>query len=185
MVAIKRSTDLSRKSRIIIFLSFILAFTLFFVIITDMPVFATTVKIVDNDDAQGHYVSSNGTWTYMSAGSLYYGDARISASGNVNHYYRYTFDHYVKTVGPTSIKLRVYLNHADFTDPNAKYRIMHSSGFSYGYLNQNNASAGWNTVIQTTVGSTGTTYYYTGADVYPSSYTGYNTGADAVEVTIG
>ena len=185
MTAICRSEQLSRKKKFIIIFSFVIAFAFLFVVCTDIPVFATTVKVVDNDDAQGHTVSSNGTWNYISASSLFYGDARISASGNVNYYYRYTFDHYVKTVGPTSLQLRVYLNHVNFTDPDAKYRIMHASGNTYNYLNQNNAAAGWNTVIQTTIGSTGTTYYYTGADVFPSENTGYNTGADGVEVSIG
>ncbi len=166
--------------------SLAIVFAFIFVIVSEVPVFASTIKVVDNDDAQGHTVASYGTWSYLSANSLYYADARISASGNKNHYYRYVFDHYIKVIGSTTLKLRAYLNHPDFTELTAKYRILYNGGVEYyAYRDQNNAPPGWNIVLNNIpVGSSGNTYYYTGAEVHPSQNTGYSTGADAIEVTI-
>ena len=179
------NTRRHRKTKALALFSIVVAFAFMFVVFAEVPVFATTIKVVDNDDAQGHTVDSYGTWTYMSANSLYYADARISTTGNSNYYYRYIFDHYVKVIGSTNVKLRVWLNHSDFDDTHANYRVANGSGFVYGYINQDTASAGWNIIFDAPYGSSGSTYYYTGVQVHPSTATAKHTGADAVEVTIG
>ena len=47
------NTQRHRKTKALALLSLVLVFAVFFAFLTDIPVFAYSQKLVDNDDAQG------------------------------------------------------------------------------------------------------------------------------------
>ena len=154
---------------------------------------ALRVKLVDNDDAQGHSTSRIRFDTYISDSACYYGDARKQATGYTSYggrwSYRYTYDTPVSGRGTIFATLTVYLNSYEFTDPGAQYYI-NESGTSMvmhlaGTVNQNTALGGWNGLPMLSLDFTDAAGYnasrYTELEAGTSA--GYYTGADAIQVT--
>lgn len=142
---------------------------------------ATYSRLIDNDptSSSGNSSYSSG-FSYMSSGSCYNGDARISSSNYSSNFYHWI--HPKTTLSPTSVTvdLKVYLNHSNFTDPAASYSVYRNgASLPLQCLNQNTAHSGWNS-ISTTTGNNFTALWFVA--VMPSGKSGYQTGADAVDV---
>lgn len=143
---------------------------------------STYSRLIDNDPTSSSgNSSSNSGFSYISGGSCYNGDARIASSGNSSSFYHWIHPKIslggVKTV---TVNLQVYLNHANFTDPSAKYTVYkNGASLTVGYINQNTAAGGWNYKSASSNDFTG--LWLVG--VSPSGLSGYQTGADAVNVT--
>ena len=171
------------------FFLLMLLFVFLFSIITDIPAFASTYKMIDNDDAQGIY--SNSYYGFSSTLNYgWWGDARKQASSSSAYYYRYNFDSNVPEVGQFTVSFKAYLASNDFTDTKAEYRVNYggdSPGFKSAKINQNTAVSGWNTVYSGTVGysSPVLNYSVSSVEVRPSGLSSsYGTGADGIEITI-
>lgn len=143
---------------------------------------------IDNDDAQGYSNSRVGYNTYMEYSYLYLGDARKNSTGNRNDYYHWIYPQLTASryLAPT---LSVYLNHNDFTDPQARYyvnvREEKDSGFStmhlLGTINQHLAPGGWNTFQRVAI-SYPSNIYTDHVVLLSYSGSGYNTGADGIKI---
>lgn len=197
------NTQRHRKTKALALFSLVLALAIMFVVFAEVPVFASTVLLVDNDDAQGHSNYSYGFGSHLNESGCYYGDARTQSTGTPSSGYSYYFYRYVYNtnsivhrVGQFTADLEVYLNSNNFTDPAAKY-YLHYNGDSSGtvivkrvsganYVNQNTAPAGWYPYFATTtlgMLSPVLNYYADYVELRSSGSTGYTTGADAVYVT--
>lgn len=126
-------------------------------------------------------------YSYITDSRLYNGDARCVASGNSADEYYWKHPG-ISSSTPTYFKIhvRTYLNHLSFTDPSATYYVEYFRNVYYpvGSLNQNNAPAGWTEIISKDVKTLFTNGGYWSSDAYiePSGKSGYNTGADAIQV---
>lgn len=143
---------------------------------------STYSRLIDNDPTSSSgNSSSNSGFSYISGGSCYNGDARIISSGNASSFYHWIHPKIslggVKTV---SVSLQVYLSDSRFTDPSAKYTVYkNGASLTVGYINQNTAVSGWNYRTKSSNDFTGLWL----VSVSPSGTSGYQTGADAVNVT--
>ena len=185
---------MSKKRKKFILFTLVLVFALIFAIFSDMPVFAVTAKDVDNDDAQGNSNSwYDNNWTYLSANSCYYNDARKHATGEppvqIAYWYRYTYQTQVAKYGTIYANLSVWLNHNDFTDSATKYYIQSSGNSVFmlqiaGYLNQNLAPGGWSNFNTTTISTNTPGDYIVSKYVQlaANTVTGMTTGADFIRV---
>lgn len=178
--------SMSKKRKIFILISLVLSFALLFVVITDMPVFAATVKLVDNDDNQGHSNYNNGFTKYPDS-NCYNNDYRIRFYSNPSYYYEYIYNSVVQKTGSMSVYLSVYLNHLSFTDPEASYRVYYysSTGPTEYYvsttINQDTAAAGWNPLTTMIISSGSSyTYYSPRTQVRCSNHPYQHTGADGI-----
>ncbi len=190
----RQAISMSKKRKIFILLSLVLSFALLFVVITDMPVFAITAKEVDNDDAQGNSNDCyDGNWVYITAASCKYGDAEKHATGSPSsgvfaYWYRYEYQYPVGRSGTIYVNLSVWLNHSDFTDPEAEYYVNgigSYSMYSAGTLNQNIAPGGWsnfNTLALTNTDAAGNNVSRF-TEVVASLKTNKYTGADLIRAT--
>lgn len=144
---------------------------------------------IDNDDAHGYSNTRRGFDTYLSGDSHYNGDARRQSTGG-NYEYAWWLNSASETSSSSIIvTLEAYVNHSNFTDPNATYYVNGCDTiFEVNSINQNTADAGWNYVGRRVVKpltSIGYTRITTSAVcVIPSSNSGYNTGADGIWVTL-
>ena len=145
---------------------------------------------IDNDDAHGYSNARIGGFdTYLSGSSHYNGDARREETGKNAEYWWY-FEGSGKTSSTSiTVTLHAYVNHSTFTDPKANYCVNAcSTNFDIGYLDQDSADAGWNYVGRRTVKPLTSIGYNsvtpTGIVVQPSSFNGYNTGADGIRVNL-
>ena len=134
---------MKKKSKKLLLMGFITIATILLSVIGTKNVSAS-VNIIDNDNSgTPGWNSSTGTWYYNSASYCYMGDFRIAYTGgnqyvwNLNSSYA---NFHVES-------LQAYLNHAAFKDPSAVYYV---GSYTLGYINQNLAPGGWNTVSQTT-----------------------------------
>lgn len=154
-------------------LCFILTFLLF------MSFSASALEYtIDNDDAQGYSNTRYGYDTYMQYSYLYLGDARRQETGHELTYYRWVYPTYTKA-GKMNVQVSVYLNHNDFTDPQASYAVHCHDGFhQIGFLNQRTAPGGWS-VFPTKV-FTSNQHETDYLSLQSPSERGYNTGADGV-----
>ena len=142
----------------------------------------TVSHVIDNDPlaSTGNTSYSSG-FSYMTGSNCYNGDAQIASSGNSSYFYHWV--HETTTLGgpkTVTVNLMVYLNHSNFTDPSAVYSVYQNGGaLTVGKINQNLAAGGWNTLSSVTAAN------FTQLKmvcVDPSTYSGYYTGADAVDV---
>ncbi len=146
--------------------------------------------IIDNDDAQGYSNDRYGFDTWFKGNTLYHQDARKQACTSGNYEYQYNFPQYSRY---TKIYGRVsaYLYNISFTDPSACYMIMDGKSFATavaGYINQDLASPGWNTVGTATTGVTMPDNFQCTAFVslVPSqSGSAKYCGADAIKIELG
>ncbi len=144
---------------------------------------------IDNDDAQGFSNGRYGFETKISSSSLFYSDARTQKCNMNGSVYYYNFTPYGRS---TKIYATVsaYLNHANFTDPSAGYYINdYSTAASTlaGYINQDKAPGGWNTIGMATTGIRNASGLYATqrVELYPSTAgAGKTCGADAVRVVL-
>ena len=149
----------------------------------------TQTHIIDNDDAQGYSNGRVGFDTVIHANYLYYGDARIQSCNYPGSAYYYYFTPYggnYKIYGQVS----AYLNHSKFTDPRAAYYIndySYSSSAFAGYINQNLAPGGWNSVgiATATIHSADGLYSTRRVELVPSNTSGCFCGADTIKVALG
>ena len=181
-------TRQSEKKRLIICIAFFMVLMILFVSLSDISVFASTVKLVDNDDTQGHdNLNYNDAFSGYNSSSCYANNYRIKFYSSPGYYYEYIYNSSVQKTGSLSVSLSVYLNHLQFTDPEAVYRVYYrsSAGSSESYvsrsINQDTAAAGWND-LSTMVISSGSsyTYYSRRTQVRCSNNIYENTGADAI-----
>lgn len=178
----------SEKKKLIICIAFFMVLMILFVSLSDISVFASTIKLVDNDDTQGHsnYNYSNAFSGYNNS-SCYGNDYRIKYYSSPGYYYEYIYNSSVQKTGSLSVSLSVYLNHIQFTDPEAVYRVYYrsSAGSSESYvsrsINQDTAAAGWNALSNMIISSGSSyTYYSDRTQVRCSNNIYKNTGADAI-----
>lgn len=144
-------------------------------------------RLVDNDTiAQGCSNDRIGFSSYMSYGYLYNGDARIENSANSNDWYQWSYPPSGPSGNTMTVSLAVYLNHARFTDPDARYyvQIAQDIGSTVGRINQQTAANGWNYLPSATISSIyaggGFVSHY--VEVWPSGSPYRETGADAIQI---
>lgn len=142
---------------------------------------STYSRLIDNDptSASGNSSSSSG-FSYINGGGCYNGDARIASSGSSSNFYHWIHPKVslggVKTV---YVNLQVYLSDSRFTDPSAKYSVYkNGASLTVNYINQNTAVSGWTSISASSNDFTG--LWLVG--VSSSGLSGYQTGADAVNV---
>ena len=188
MNKVRSNVRRKRKTKALTLFSLIVALAFMFVVFAEVPVFASTVKLVDNDDTQGHsnYNYSNAFSGYNNS-SCYGNDYRIKYYSSPGYYYEYIYNSSVQKTGSLSVSLSVYLNHIQFTDPEAVYRVYYrsSAGSSESYvsrsINQDTAAAGWNALSNMIISSGSSyTYYSDRTQVRCSNNIYKNTGADAI-----
>lgn len=145
---------------------------------------------IDNDDAHGHSNSSNGFSSYLTSSYHYNGDARRqSSSSPSNGLYRWIYKSTFIKSGTINATVKAYLNDYSFTDPAARYYINYGNTYVVklaGTLNQNTAPGGWNTIgsiSMAPIDSSGRNVSsYVQLSV--SGKSGYNTGADGIQITL-
>lgn len=105
-------------------------------------------QVLDNDDGAINS-SKNGytkTWTHGTSSGSYRGDYRIGYTSGGE--YQWIFN----AKSSQTRQYYVYLNHPNFTNPDAAYLVWSSTNMDLGYseqvgsLNQNTAYPGWNRV---------------------------------------
>lgn len=137
---------------------------------------------VDNDTIASGCSNSNSGCTYITGNTLYNGDARISSSSEHGEY-RWYFPNQVDGQCTKDVAIFAYLDHGEFTDPEAKYYINDGpSKYNVEYvgsINQNKASRGWN-YVATNATFAGVSLH---AEVRSSDKNGSRMGADAIRVT--
>lgn len=151
--------------------------------------FAVT-HTIDNDDAHGHSNSTNGFSTYFTSSYHYNGDARKqSSSSPSNGLYRWIYKSSFLKTGTISASLKAYLNDYSFTEPSARYYVNYGNTSVVklvGSFNQNTAPGGWNTIGSTSMapidssGKNVSSY----VQLSVSGKSGYNTGADGIQITL-
>jgi hypothetical protein len=161
-----------------------------------MTASATTsaTRTIDNDSIASGYGNNDvrSAYSYITADSLYNGDARCTSSINSDCRYYWSYPGLANSTPEYfNISIGAYLNHLSFTDTAAKYYVNYFPNTYYlvGTINQNNAPAGWNyrTVYNVqslrVVNSEHTGGYYSyDAFVEPSGRSNMNTGADGLKV---
>lgn len=174
----------------------VMAMTTLAVCTVGMTASATTsaTLTIDNDSIASGYGNNDvrSAYTYMTADSLYNGDARYTSSSNSNCDYYWSYP----PLGSTNpkyftIHIGAYLNHSRFTDDGAKYFVRYHP-YTYkkvGTIDQNYAPGGWNYrsvsgVKSLNLVATGETAGYSSCDAYvePSGSSGKYTGADGLKV---
>lgn len=156
---------------------------------------ATTItRSTDNDPVASGYSYDCYNMTYYSGmpGS-YNNDMRLSPviSGN-NAYYSWFYPGITVNKLSCTVKLDVYLNNANFTDPKARYYyeinpIEGTSGVmaNIGEINQNFAKPGWNTLVKTVSSYDGRTRIGSRqVSVSASNEPNKQLGADGLIVTV-
>lgn len=158
---------------------------------------STTVRTIDNDSIASGYSNEDvrSIYTYITANSLYNGDARRASSNNSlgEYYYKYPSLGVTGKGSPATFTIHVgaYLNHATFTDTSAKYYVEYAPYVfqRVGAINQNTAPGGWNYISKSNVQSailveTGVKGGFSGNEAYvnPSGLSGKYTGADGLKV---
>ncbi len=149
----------------------------------------SATRTIDNDSIASGYGNTNGgnAYSYLKANSLYNGDARIASSSKSSCSYYWKYPSMGANATSCRCTIKVYLNHANFTDPSAAYYVQLSNTQSnrVGYLNQEKAPAGWISVAKTLSPLPEGSYYTSKhAFVEPSGTKGKNTGADAIQVLL-
>lgn len=143
----------------------------------------------DNGSSDDSLNFSEITGTYLQGGSAY-----IADTGNKSAtYYKWNVSNigkifYQKTYCKAVVG--AYLRDSRFTDPYAKYAIQ-ISGFvskDIGTIDQDAAKNGWNYIESDRFAASADSGNYilscSNAYVYPSSYSGYETGADAIYIEL-
>jgi len=158
---------------------------------------STSVRTIDNDSIASGYSNEDvrSVYTYITATSLYNGDARRASSSNSlgEYYYNYPSLGVTGTGSPASFTIHIgaYLNHASFTDTSAKYYVEYAPYVfqRVGAINQNTAPGGWNYISKSNVESailvaTNVKGGFSGNEAYvnPSGLSGKYTGADGLKV---
>ncbi len=145
---------------------------------------------IDNDDAHGHSNSTNGFSTYFTSSYHYNGDARRqSSSSPSNGLYRWIYKSSFLKTGTINASLKAYLNDYSFTDPSARYYVNYGNTSVVklvGTINQNTAPGGWNTIgsaYMAPIDSTGRNVS-SFVQLSVSGKSGYNTGADGIQITL-
>lgn len=169
-----------------ILVSFFVALCVLCSSISSISVSALTVYIDNDDDV--YNTQHQGFNTYLTSTNYYRGDARRQATGNYNYHDWYLGNNSIDNKKRITVKLYAYVNDYSFTDPRAKYSAVCSYEQQIGTLNQNTATGGWNLVSTvvlkplTAVGENRVSFH--GVVLYPSTVSGYNTGADGVKYNI-
>ena len=148
-------------------------------------------RLIDNDPVVSGYSGSCNDMTYYSGLSgSFNGDMRLSSTG-INGSYRWNFPSIKVNSTHCLITLYYYLNNVNFTDKQAKYMMMtypiEGEGAGYmgflGYVNQNNAPAGWWHIYTSIDAPYGFNSISSSCvSVSHSSTAGVQLGADAIEV---
>ena len=151
----------------------------------------STSRLIDNDPIVSGYSGSYHNMTYNSGLSgSYNGDMRISSTGT-DSFYRWRYPVIEVNSIHCVVTLYVYLNDVNFTDPYTRYDMMtypiEDEGAGYydtlGYINQNTAPAGWSHINSAINAYSGQSSIFSSAiTVLHSNNSGYQMGADAVEV---
>ena len=88
-----------------------------------MPAMATVTVTVDNDAlASSGYGNRNSNCVYITADSLYNGDARITKS-NEHGEYSWCYSNPLTEKSKRNVSIYAYLAYGDFTDSYAKYYV--------------------------------------------------------------
>lgn len=129
---------------------------------------------VDNDNAnpEDGINSRYGFNNYVSASSSYNDDHRTSNA--TADYYTWMPPAYPNNV---TVSYYAYLNSSSFTNPSADYYIGDTDFLDMQQINQNTAPAGWNYIGGVVQNSSDSDQLRMELD----GYTGYTTGADAVQ----
>lgn len=153
----------------------------------------TFTRSTDNDPVASGYSGSAYNMSYYSGISgSYNNDMRLSPSINMEHA-QYSWNYPTMAIPRTScnVKLQVYLNNANFTDPDAQYifKVYSSdSGAAYGTnigsINQRYAVSGWTTISNTVYANSGKYNIYSSEVMVVSSIgSTKQLGADGLIVT--
>lgn len=155
---------------------------------------ATLTRSTDNDPVANGYSGAYYNMNYYNGVSgAYNGDLRLSpVIVNDNANYSWCFPTISVPKTSCNVQLSVYLNNANFTDPNAQYifkvRSSDSSasyGTNIGSINQRYAYGGWN-YISSNVNANSGKYNIYASEVMVVSSTGSSKqlGADGLIVTV-
>lgn len=145
---------------------------------------------IDNDDAHGHSNYQNGFSTYFTSSYHYNGDARKQPSSSPsNGLYRWIYKNTFLKTGTINASLKAYLNDYSFTDISARYYVNYGNTYVVklvGTINQNTAPGGWNTIGSTSMAAIDSTGKNVSSyvQVSVSGKSGYNTGADGIQITL-
>lgn len=143
-------------------------------------------RLVDNDPVASGCSFTYGYMTYYSGVSgSYNNDMRLSDLTTQNHANAtWHFPTIYTSAKSCKVTLDVYLNHANFTDPEAIYlvRTTSTSNAIIGTIDQKYAQAGWNELTKTISQST---YINVSSVSVGSSYgTSKQLGADAINLEV-
>lgn len=159
------------------------------IFISNFTAFAVGTRLVDNDTIdQFCYNERSGFNSYMSYGYLYNGDARINNSSTSENYYLWG---YYSTLYPPlgvnfmDVRLGVFLNHAKFTDPAARYAVQDVpyNQYTMAYINQRLAPSGWTyNFRRIELFSVAPKFHSHYTVLTPSGVSNYETGADSIRI---
>lgn len=129
-------TRIIREMELVKKIIFVIFLVMLFICGISIQVFAAA-PVRDNDDPSGD-TWSKGTWTYKKASKSFRGDHRYRKSNSTTAEYGWELP---TSHGPKVV--HVYVNSGQATNTKADYWV---GGKHFGYLNQNKAVGGWNSV---------------------------------------
>lgn len=155
-----------------------------------IPAYAVTVNsnIVDNDEYGPYNCTFYLGFSQISGSNHRYGTARVAASSNSSGFYKWEYPTISVTTGggtTATVYLKLYLNDSRFNDRAAHYTTNFGGSTLSYYVNQSIAPSGWSgTTYAKNVSLGSGSYSSSYINLVPSGYSGYETGADSVRLTV-